>query len=165
VSQILVVRNQQRARRLDTKYLRAIVGEVLTKELGREDFELGISIVGEERMTRINEGYLRHKGSTDVITFDYAEPSQAKGLSGEIFVCVDEAVKQAPRYRTTWQKELVRYTLHGVLHLTGYDDKTAAARQKMKREEDRLMRRLATRFSLERIKAKPRRGRSVARRK
>jgi len=163
VSQTLVVRNQQRTQRLQTKYLRRIVWELLTQELRRKYFELGISIVSEEAMTRMNENYLRHKGSTDVITFDYQDSSENEKLAGEIFVCINEATIQAPRFGTTWQNELARYIVHGVLHLCGHDDKRAAARRKMKAEEDRLVRRLTAQFNLERIKAEPRRGRTAAR--
>jgi probable rRNA maturation factor len=154
VSSVLVVRNRQRARPLNTKLLREIVRALLIEVLCREDFEIGISIVGEETMTRTNEGYLRHKGSTDVITFDYSDASRPECLAGELFVCLDEALVQAPRFRETWQKELVRYIVHGILHLCGYDDKTARARQKMKRKEDHLMRHLPIRFKLDRIKSR-----------
>jgi len=163
VSQTLVVRNQQRTQRLQTKYLRLIVRELLTKELRRQEFELGIAIVGNEAMTRLNETYLRHQGSTDVITFDYEGSGHGKKLAGEIFVCLEEAKIQAPRFGMTWQNELARYIVHGVLHLCGYDDKIGGARRKMKREENRLMRRLTARFNLERIKGEPRRGRTAAR--
>jgi probable rRNA maturation factor len=160
VSRVLVVRNRQRARPINTKILREIVRTLLVEELSRENFEIGIAIIGEPAMTRMNEGYLRHKGSTDVITFDYTDVSRPKTLAGEIFVCVDEALVQAPRFRVPWQHELVRYVVHGVLHLCGFDDKTATARRNMKREEDRLMRRLATRFKLDQLKAVPRLGKS-----
>jgi probable rRNA maturation factor len=159
---LIVVRNRQRARPLNTKFLRDIVHALLVQELSRDDFEIGISIIGEAAMTQMNEGYLRHKGSTDVITFDYTEPSRPKSLSGEICVCLDEALAQAPRFRMTWQNELVRYIVHGILHLSGYDDKTAAARRKMKREEDRLLQQMSSRFDLHRIKAARRRGRTAA---
>jgi rRNA maturation RNase YbeY len=104
-------------------------------------------------MTRINETRLRHAGSTDVITFDYGEP---KGpLAGEIFVCVEEALVQARRFRATWQEELVRYIVHGVLHLRGYDDLGTAARRRMKREEGRLLRKLSRDFRLSKLARKP----------
>jgi rRNA maturation RNase YbeY len=61
---------------------------------------------------------------------------------------VDEAVRQARRFRTSWQSEIVRYLVHGVLHSWGYDDASAGARRKMKREEDRRLRALSRRFSL-----------------
>jgi rRNA maturation RNase YbeY len=156
-SGLLIVRNRQRVRRLNTKLLRKIVRGLLVDELSRDDFEIGISVIGEEAMTRMNEGYLRHKGSTDVITFDYTDANRPKCLVGEIFVCLDEALAQAPRFRVTWQNELVRYIVHGILHLCGYDDKTAAAQKKMKSQENRLMRRVVERFKLDQIKVAPRR--------
>jgi probable rRNA maturation factor len=162
VSGTLVVRNRQRARPLNTKFLRDIVRALLVEELSRDDFEIGISIIGEQAMTRMNEGYLRHQGSTDVISFDYTDAKRPKLLAGEIFVCLDEALAQAPRFRVSWQNELVRYIVHSILHLSGFDDKTAAARRKMKREEDRLMRQLSSRFNFQRIKATPQRGKIAA---
>ena len=96
-------------------------------------------------MTRVNETFLQHAGSTDVITFDHAEPDAA-ALHGEIFICVDEAVTQARRFRTTWQSELLRYMIHGLLHLQGFDDHTASDRRQMKSEENRLLAALRRRF-------------------
>ena len=88
-----------------------------------------------------------------MITFDHLNPepgirNPALKLHGELFVCVDEAVAQAKQFRTTWQSEVVRYIVHGVLHLLGHDDLKPALRRKMKRAENRLVRRLAGRFSL-----------------
>jgi rRNA maturation RNase YbeY len=69
-------------------------------------------------------------------------------LHGELFICVDEAVLQAKNFKTSWQSEIVRYVVHGVLHLLGHDDLKPGLRRKMKREENRLVRLLARRFSL-----------------
>lgn len=157
MSNLLVVRNRQRTRPLNTKFLREIVRALVVDELSRDQFEIGISIIGEEAMTRMNEGYLRHKGSTDVITFDYTDANRPKCLTGEIFICLDEALVQAPRFRVSWQNELVRYIVHGILHLSGYDDKTAALQRKMKLQENRIMRHLSARFKLDQIKVAPRR--------
>lgn len=156
---VIVVRNRQQAQRLNTRLLREIVHALIVSELFRQQFEIGITIVGELAMTRINETYLRHKGSTDVITFDYSDANCPECLAGELFVCLDEALVQAPRFRGSWQNELVRYIVHGILHLAGYDDKVTLARRKMKRKEDHVMRHLAIRFKLARI------GRPVGRRR
>jgi probable rRNA maturation factor len=75
-------------------------------------------------------------------------------LHGEIFICVDDAIAQARRFRTTWTSELVRYAIHGVLHLLGHDDSRPDARRKMKREENRLVKEMARRFPLR--KSEPR---------
>src|SRR2546427_238130 len=71
------------------------------------------------------------------------QQNKAAGLHGEIFICIDEVISQAGKFRTSWQKELVRYLIHGVLHLCGYNDRRASARRRMKSEEDRLLRQLA----------------------
>ena len=96
-------------------------------------------------MAHLNETYLHHQGATDVLAFDYAEATGA-GLCGEIYLCAEVARTQAKRFRTSWQSELLRYLVHGVLHLEGYDDHVAARRRQMKREENRLLKALADRF-------------------
>ncbi len=148
----LGIRNRQRLRKINPRQFRKILLAAL-KNLGVGQFELGIHIVGAAEMTRLNETFLRHKGSTDVITFDHSSlvtrpPSL---LHGEIFICIEEAVAQAKRFRTSWQSELVRYAVHGVLHLLGHDDARAAARRKMKREEDRILLGLAAQLDLKKI--------------
>jgi probable rRNA maturation factor len=108
-------------------------------------------------MARINQTFLQHEGSTDVITFDYAEnpTSQGRTLHGEIFICIDDAIAQARQFRTSWQAELARYVIHGVLHLRGLDDIRAADRRKMKREENRLLKEVARRFPLSKLGGNP----------
>jgi probable rRNA maturation factor len=104
-------------------------------------------------MARVNRQFLQHEGSTDVITFDHLGWEFGVRISelqvhGELFICVDDAVAQAGEFRTTWQLEVVRYVVHGVLHLLGHDDLKPALRRKMKREENRLVRRLGGQFAL-----------------
>jgi probable rRNA maturation factor len=159
----VVIANRQRARKIDSRLLKKIA-KALLADLKIKKAELGINLVAAREMTLINETFLRHEGSTDVITFDYSDSvgDDARSLKkkklepphvgyynciySEIFICVDEAVLQAKKFKTTWQSEIVRYLVHGVLHLLGHDDHLAAARRKMKRGENRLVQRLANRF-------------------
>ncbi len=106
-------------------------------------------------MARVNWQFLQHEGSTDVITFDYSAPPALSPdprlqtpdpVSGEAFVCVADAVKQAREFQTTWPSEVIRYAVHALLHLRGYDDLEPAQRRVMKREENRIMRELARQF-------------------
>jgi probable rRNA maturation factor len=76
----------------------------------------------------------------------------ASFLYGEIFISVDQTLGQARQFRTTWQEELVRYVIHGLLHMHGYDDLTLLARRKMKRVETRLLREISLAFNLRRLK-------------
>jgi probable rRNA maturation factor len=147
----LSIRNRQRIRPVDCKLLARVTRALLRNLLQKESFDLSVCLVDAPESTRLNEKFLQHRGSTDVITFDYGDASEPELLSGEIFVCLDEAVKQARRFRTSWQSELVRYVVHGILHLCGYDDRKPRARRTMKREEDRLVKQLTARFAVRQL--------------
>lgn len=145
----LFIRNRQRAVGIDTPLLRRLLRHLLQDELHLDDFELGVQLLGEDAMARANAAYLRHEGCTDVITFDYTDPAEPGRLVGDLLVCVPEARRQARRFGVTWQSEVVRYLIHGLLHLRGFDDAAPAARRRMKTEENRLLRRTAWAFRLE----------------
>jgi len=169
MTRTLSVRNRQRTRRVRTRLLRRIALWALAEQLGNAEFELGLHLVGAQEMAVVNQTFLNHEGSTDVITFDHREPAKPTGrvrrgqkasashaannashgrLSGEIYICVDDAVAQARQFRTTWQSEVIRYLLHGLLHLHGHDDHAPAARRRMKREENRLLAQAAEAFAV-----------------
>lgn len=157
----LTIRNRQRVRAIDVRLFREVVRQLLAEIPPLAGAKLGVFILAAPEMTRLNETYLRHAGATDVIAFDYSEPAAgsatgARRLHGEIFVCLDEAIRQARQFRTRWPAELVRYVIHGVLHLLGHDDQRTRSRRRMKREENRLLRQLAARFPLSRLAGQPR---------
>ena len=144
----VVIASRQRARKVNRRLLKQITTALLD-ELKIENAELGINLVAATEMTRLNKKYLRHAGPTDVITFDYRNSELQ--LHGEIFICVDEAVLQARRFGTSWQSEIVRYVVHGILHLLGHDDRRVAGRRRMKCEENRLVCELSRRFPLSKL--------------
>jgi probable rRNA maturation factor len=145
----LVVRSHQRACRIDSSLLRQIARELIHKLFPNRNYQLGIYLVDAKEMTHLNETFLRHVGSTDVITFQYS--AQSDPLEGELFVCVDEALVQARRFRTSWQSEVLRYVVHGLLHLCGYDDRQRKFRRKMKLEENRLVNACSRRFDITKL--------------
>ena len=156
MSKTLLIRNRQRLVRVNTRLLRIIAKAVLEDFLPTRDFELAVHIVRAPEMARINETFLQHKGSTDVITFDYSEnksviESADSSLHGEIFICIDDTLSQARQFRASWQSELARYVIHGFLHLRGFDDTTPAARRKMKLEENRLLNKVTRLFPLSKL--------------
>jgi len=148
--------NRQRTRPVDLRLLRRMLNHVLATSLAEREFDLTIHLVNAAEMTRLNETHLQHAGPTDVITLDYSAAAPGTPLAGDIFVCVDEAVAQARRFRAAWQSELLRYIIHGALHLEGHDDLRPAARQRMKREENRRLRQLARGFNLSKLRRKTR---------
>ncbi len=144
----LVIRNRQRTRALNVPLLRRITRHVLEKEMNVAEYELGIHLVSADEMARLNEQFLQHEGSTDVITFSYSEGAEAERLHGEIFVSIADAVEQAREFCTAWQSEVARYVIHGLLHLRGFDDLEPPKRRMMKREENRLLRCVSSQFAV-----------------
>lgn len=148
------IRNRQKTRPVNLSFLRQLARTLLIEFLPAKEFELDVHLVRDREMEKINREYLGHSGSTDVITFAYAPP-KAGNLHGEIVICMDTALLQARQFRTTWQKEIVRYLVHGILHLQGYDDMAPAQRRLMKKEENRVLARLARRFALSALEPAP----------
>ncbi len=140
----LRVANRQRQWPVDCRRLRQLCRRALVF-LGRNEFDLGIYLVRDRKMIYLNETFLRHAGTTDVVTFDYREDARAERLHGEIFICVDEARRQAALRQLPWPREVLRYAVHGILHLAGYDDRDRNARRQMKAMENRLLKRLESR--------------------
>ncbi len=151
----LTLRNRQRAHRLDLRLFRQIAHSFLRERLGNRPYEIGLSIIAAPEMATLNRRHLQHAGSTDVISFGYVEPESSGPLIGDIFICMDDALQQAKQFKTSWQSELLRYFVHGVLHLQGYDDLEPAARRIMKREEHRSLRQLSGSFCLRALEQAP----------
>jgi probable rRNA maturation factor len=147
----LILRNRQRTRPVNLRVLRRVARAALAQLPGVAAWELGLHLVSAGEITRLNRTFLGHDGATDVIAFDHAERPAAGRLHGEVFICLDEAVGNARAYRTTWQTELARYVIHGLLHLRGHDDREPAARRRMKRTESRLLQKVAKCVPLSRL--------------
>lgn len=145
--------SRQRARAVDRRRL-GLMTRCLVKELlAQERFHLAVHLIDSAEMARLNETFLGHEGSTDVIAFNHLEDSSSAALCGEIFISVPDAVDYARKFRTAWQAEIVRYVVHGVLHLAGCDDLKPGPRRAMKRRENGLLKELSQRFDLGKLQA------------
>src|SRR3954471_22054792 len=144
--------NRQETRSINLLLLKRITRFLIGEQFRRRQYEFGVHLVSAPEMAQVNQQFLNHAGSTDVITFDYAARGGDDILCGEAFICIDDAVRQAREDRTTWQSELVRYLIHALLHLEGYDDLQPQARKKMKREEEAILKRTAEKFKIERLR-------------
>ncbi len=149
---LLSLRSRERTRPIELRLMKKICVFLLEEIFRQPEYELGIHLIAAKEMAELNEKFLQHTGSTDVITFDYNESAADKKLHGEIFISIADAVSQAKQFGTTWQSELVRYVVHGILHLRGFDDLNPVARKKMKREENRVVADLASRFPLSKLR-------------
>ncbi|MGB0582175.1 MAG: rRNA maturation RNase YbeY [Limisphaerales bacterium] len=144
----LSIRNRQKLCAVDAKLLRQIVTRFLKSIESIDGYELCLHLVDAPEMAKVNQQFLDHEGSTDVITFDHQEDPDSDRLYGELYLCLADTVKQSHQFRTTWQSELTRYAVHGILHLCGYDDLNDEDRKEMKRAENRCLRKLAAEFNL-----------------
>ena len=90
----------------------------------------------DERELEVNRQFLGHDYYTDVITFDYSTPSS---LNGDIFISLDTVRSNAEMVETSFDHELLRIIIHGVLHLTGQGDKTPETKAQMTEKEERAL--------------------------
>ncbi len=90
----------------------------------------------DERELEVNREFLGHDYYTDIITFDY---STASTLNGDIFISLDTVRSNAEMVGTTFEDELRRIIIHGVLHLTGQGDKTPETKAQMTAKEDKAL--------------------------
>jgi len=101
--------------------------------------ELSIALVGESLMSQLHEQFMNVPGPTDVLTFPLETDARGRALGGEVIVCVPVAVREARQRHIPPAKEVLLYALHGMLHLCGFDDRTAKAFRTMHRKEDQIL--------------------------
>ena len=136
--QELSVRNWQRRHAVDTRALRRFLSEA-ADTLGVADAGATVALVGDARMRKLNDAFRGLDKPTDVLSFP-ADDDQPDYL-GDIVISVDTASRQASRRGSHLERELRVLTLHGLLHLMGYDHETDDG--EMRRIEYRLRRRFA----------------------
>jgi rRNA maturation RNase YbeY len=109
----------------------------LKKELNFELESVAINFLSSGEIQPINDKYLGHNYSTDILTITYSGENYT--LDGEIFISLDDALFFAKKYGVELKDEVVRLVIHGFLHLIGYDDQNSDQKRKMKSKEDRLV--------------------------
>ena len=97
---------------------------------------MNIVFVDDSFITNLNRDYIHKNSTTDVISFVLEEDSEKKNLEGEVYVNPEQAKRQAQEYDVSWQNELFRVIIHGVLHLVGYDDQNSLDKKDMTKKEN-----------------------------
>jgi len=95
--------------------------------------EIAYVFCSDSRILEINKQYLNHDYFTDIITFDYTENNR---ISGDIFISIDTVKSNAENFGVTFDNELYRILIHGILHLCGNDDQTPELRLEMTAKEN-----------------------------
>lgn len=103
---------------------------------GRKVGEIGYMFVDDEKILEVNKEYLGHDYYTDVITFDYDEDDI---VSGDIVISLDTVRSNAQLFGKTYEDELRRVIIHGILHLCGINDKGPGEREIMEAAENKAL--------------------------
>lgn len=115
--------------------LKRWITSVATEEQKRVG-ELNFIFCSDDYLLNINREYLKHDYYTDVITFDYSEDRR---ISGDVFISVDTVRVNAEEFAQTFESELYRVMVHGVLHLCDYGDHSEDEKVLMRKKEDHYL--------------------------
>ena len=96
---------------------------------------LNFIFCSDDYLLEVNQTYLDHDFYTDIITFDYREEAK-NPLASDIFISIDRVKENAQKIAISFDRELHRVIIHGVLHLLGWDDKTPEQQQLMREKEE-----------------------------
>ena len=116
----------------DKTKLKKWITEVVEKQKKRVG-DIGYLFCDDEYILQVNREYLDHDTYTDIITFDYVEGDI---ISGDILISVDRVGENAKTFGCTFEHELHRVIIHGVLHLLGNKDKTDTEAADMRKKEN-----------------------------
>lgn len=108
------------------------IQEVITKE-HLELGELSYVFCSDDFLHEMNLEYLEHDTLTDIITFDYREGNM---INGEIYISTDRVAENAKEFSVSFEEELHRVMIHGILHISGYDDLSDTEEKQMRTKED-----------------------------
>lgn len=108
--------------------------------------EVEVRVVNDAAMAALHERFAGVPGTTDVLTFDHAASADGGGRGGgagaldvDVYVCLDEAARQAAERGLAVERELLLYVVHGMLHCLGEDDHEPGRAVAMHRREDEVL--------------------------
>jgi len=101
---------------------------------GKITGDLNFIFCNDSYLSQINTKYLKHSSLTDIITF--SNSNNQKIISGDVFISIERVRDNAQSLNSSFEAELSRVIVHGVLHLIGYDDHTITEKQQMRSKED-----------------------------
>lgn len=110
---------------VDAARVEAAVRHVLAAE-GVASAEISVALVSDAGIASLNQEYLQHAGPTDVISFALHEAGESP--LGDVYVGVDQAVRQSSEFGATPADEVLRLAVHGTLHVLGWEHPEGAGR-------------------------------------
>jgi len=110
--------------------------KTVAQSYGKRTGEISYIFCSDEKIIDVNRQYLKHDYYTDIITFDYTNGSK---ISGDIFISLDTVKSNSEIFQTSYEQELLRTIIHGILHLCGINDKGPGEREIMEKNEDKAL--------------------------
>ena len=108
----------------------------VAQSYGKKVGDIGYMFVDDEKILEVNREYLQNDYYTDIITFDYCEDDE---LNGDLVISLDTVRTNAELFGKTYEEELYRVIIHGVLHLIGINDKGPGEREIMEAAENKAL--------------------------
>lgn len=118
-------------KRLISKWIKEVAASY-----DRKVGEIGYMFVDDEKILEVNNQYLGHDYYTDIITFDYDEDDV---INGDLVISLDTVRTNAEKFGKTYDEELHRVIIHGILHLCGINDKGPGEREIMEAAENKAL--------------------------
>ena len=109
---------------------------LVAADYGRNVGDIAYIFCDDEKILEVNKQFLQHDYYTDIITFDY---STDQYISGDLFISLDTVRSNAALVGSTYEEELHRVFIHGILHLCGLNDKGPGEREIMEAAENRAL--------------------------
>lgn len=103
---------------------------------GKKVGDVSYIFCNDKRILEVNREFLQHDYYTDIITFDYCEGDT---ISGDLFISLDTIRSNSEMVGATYEQELHRVIIHGVLHLCGINDKGEGEREIMEACENKAL--------------------------
>ena len=128
---VIDVKMPEISHRETTKWVRAVAASY-----GKRVGEVAYVFCNDDKILEVNRQYLKHDYFTDIITFDYCEGDM---LSGDLFISLDTVRTNAELFHKTYDDELHRVIIHGIIHLVGINDKGPGEREIMEAAENKAL--------------------------
>ncbi len=140
----IVVRNFNKKYRLNERFIKKLIEKILRILKKPRNINLEVIFLSDEAIRPLNKRYKHRDAPTDVLSFNLDD-------LGEVIISSDTALENSRRFRTSFEKEIVLYIIHGILHLFGYEDETLKVKKRMSEKENTVMGRLCTEEDLSKV--------------
>ena len=137
---------------LNVKFVESIAAKVLKSLKKDKTSEVDIVFMDDAAIKKLNKRYKNEDTPTDVLSFAIdGREFLRKQVLGEIFISLDTARRNSKLFGVVFEDEIVRYVIHGILHLFGYDDQAKAEKAKMWHKQERLLGELCKQETLSKV--------------